>query len=86
MPKKDSTAPVGPPSYEEAFTRLEALVNSLESGDIPLAQLVAKFEEGHRLLRICQEHLHAAELKIEQLKLDETGAPVFAPFAEESQS
>ena len=54
---------------------------------MPLADLVAKFEEGHQLLKICQEHLHAAELKIEQLKPgDPTSPPAFAPFAEESES
>jgi exodeoxyribonuclease VII small subunit len=89
MPKK-STTPLAPGEtlpYEAAFARLEALVESLESGEVPLADLVAKFEEGHQLLKICQEHLHAAELKIEQLKPgDPTSPPAFAPFAEESES
>jgi exodeoxyribonuclease VII small subunit len=88
MAKKSATTPPsGPPaSYEEAFARLEALVESLESGEVSLADMVAKFAEGHAYLKICQEHLRAAELKIEQLKLDEAGQPAFAPFAEESES
>lgn len=73
-------------SYEDAFARLEILVDSLESGEVPLADMVAKFEEGHRLLKACQEHLHAAELKIEKLKLDDVGQAAFEPLDEESES
>jgi exodeoxyribonuclease VII small subunit len=84
MPKKPASASDTPP-YEEAFARLEALIESLESGEVSLAEMVAKFEEGHQLLKICQQHLHAAELRVEQLKLDGSGDPAFTPFAEESQ-
>ena len=89
MPKKPADAAPASgatPPYEEAFARLEALVESLESGEVSLADMVAKFEEGHKLLKICQERLRAAELKIEQLKLDDAGQAAFAPFAEESES
>jgi exodeoxyribonuclease VII small subunit len=84
MPKKPASASDTPP-YEEAFARLETLIDSLEGGDVPLAELVAKFEEGHKLLKICQQHLHAAELRVEQLKLDGSDQPAFTTFAEESQ-
>jgi exodeoxyribonuclease VII small subunit len=88
MAKKPTTPPAPGTTvpYEEAFQRLEALVESLESGEVSLAELVTKFEEGHKLLKICQAHLRAAELKIEQLKLDESGEAAFTPFAEESES
>ena len=52
------------------MSRLEALVQSMEDGQVPLAQLVTRFEEGMGLLLICQQHLREAELKIEQLKTD----------------
>ncbi|HVU37694.1 MAG TPA: exodeoxyribonuclease VII small subunit [Opitutales bacterium] len=85
--KTTATAPGDPAlSYEAAFARLEALVESLESGEVPLADMVAKFEEGHRLLKTCQEQLHAAELKIEKLKLDDAGQAAFEPLDEESES
>lgn len=48
--------------------RLEAIVDNMESGEIPLADLLAKFEEGSRLLAACEQRLKSAELKIEQLK------------------
>ncbi len=84
MPKKPASSPDSP-SYEEAFSRLESLIDSLESGEVSLADMVAKFEEGHRLLKICQHQLHAAELRVEQLKLDGSAQPALVPFAEESQ-
>jgi len=87
MPKKPaSTTPDASLPYEAAYARLEALVESLESGEVSLADLVAKFEEGHQLLKICQNHLRAAELKIEKLKIDDAGEPSFTPLDEESES
>lgn len=56
-------------SFEDALARLESIIESMESGDTPLADLVAKFEEGSKLLKVCQSSLKDAELKIEQLNL-----------------
>jgi len=66
-------------SFEAALTKLETIVESMESGDVPLADLLAKFEEGNRLLKVCEGRLKDAELKIEQLKKAKDGA-AFAPF------
>jgi exodeoxyribonuclease VII small subunit len=65
MPKEQT-----PPSFEDSIERLEILIESMESGDTPLADLVAKFEEGSKLLKDCQKQLKDAELKIEKLNLD----------------
>ena len=56
------------PTFEEALEKLEALVASMESGDVPLATLVEKFEEGSKLVKTCEERLKQAELKIEKLR------------------
>jgi exodeoxyribonuclease VII small subunit len=56
-------------SFEDALGRLESIIDSMESGDTPLADLVAKFEEGSTLLKVCQAKLKEAELKIEKLNL-----------------
>lgn len=56
------------PDFEESLERLETIVESMESGDIPLAELVSKFEEGNNLLIACQKRLKDAELKIDKLK------------------
>ncbi|MEI6861344.1 MAG: exodeoxyribonuclease VII small subunit [Verrucomicrobiota bacterium] len=70
-----------PPSFEDALAKLEAIVESMESGDVPLAALLAKFEEGTALLKICEARLKDAELKIEQLKQQKDGSAVLAPLA-----
>ena len=57
------------PTFEKSVERLEGLIQSMENGDTPLADLVAKFEEGSKLLNYCQAQLKEAELKIEQLNL-----------------
>ena len=57
------------PTFEKSVERLESLIQAMENGDTPLADLVAKFEEGSKLLNHCQAQLKEAELKIEQLNL-----------------
>lgn len=71
-------------SFENALERLEVLVDSLESGDIALADLVDKYEEGAKLLKHCNRKLTNAELKIEQLRMDGTTDPVAMPTDDES--
>ena len=67
-------------SFEDALGKLEAIVESMESGEVPLAELLAKFEEGTKLLKICETRLKDAELKIEQLKKQKDGTIVFEKF------
>lgn len=66
-------------SFESALGKLETIVESMESGEVPLAELLARFEEGSRLLKVCETRLKEAELRIEQLKKSKDGA-VFAKF------
>ena len=61
------------PSFEDALTQLEQIVESMESGEVPLAELLAKFEEGNKLLKLCESRLKDAELKIELLKKQKDG-------------
>lgn len=55
-------------SFEEALSRLEKIVQTLEAGGLTLEEAIALFEEGMGLARICSERLDAAELKISQLQ------------------
>ena len=64
--KKPASAS-GKEGFEAELKKLEQLVDSLESGTVSLDELVAKYEEGMRLLKSCQSSLQAAELRIEQL-------------------
>lgn len=54
-------------SFEEAFTQLEAVVQQLEAGDLPLDQAMALFERGMALATHCNARLDAAELRVQQL-------------------
>jgi exodeoxyribonuclease VII small subunit len=72
-------------SFETALTKLEAIVESMETGEVPLADLLAKFEEGNKLLRHCEGRLKEAELKIEQLKKERDGV-VFTKFETEREA
>ncbi len=67
-------------SFEGALTRLEAIVDSMEQGEVPLAELLAKYEEGSKLLKVCESRLKDAELKIEKLKKQKDGGAAFEPF------
>lgn len=71
--------------FEAALEKLETIVESMESGEVPLADLLAKFEEGNRLLKICESRLNDAELKIEQLKKQKDGSIAFEKFETERE-
>jgi len=73
------------PSFESALTQLESIVESMESGEIPLAELLAKFEEGNKLLKICETRLKDAEMKIEILKKQKDGV-AFTKFETSSEA
>ncbi len=66
-------------SFEAALTKLETIVDSMEQGEVPLAELLAKYEEGSKLLKVCEGRLKDAELKIAKLKKSKDGA-AFEPF------
>jgi exodeoxyribonuclease VII small subunit len=68
-------------SFEDALTQLESIVDAMESGDVPLAELMARFEEGSKLLKICETRLKDAEIKIELLKKQSDGSTSFPAFA-----
>ena len=72
-------------SFEAALAKHEDIVESMEAGDVPLADLLAKFEEGSKLLKTCETRLKDAELKIEQLKKSKDGA-VFTKFETEREA
>lgn len=72
-------------SFEAALARLEATVEAMESGEVPLAELLAKFEEGNKLLKQCEARLKEAELKIELLKKQKDGV-AFAKFETTSEA
>lgn len=68
-------------SYEDALKKLEAIVEAMEAGDLPLETLLAQFEEGTRLAKICQGKLEEAEVKIKQLEKSASGETALKPWA-----
>ena len=60
-------------SFEEAYKQLTDLVQKMESGELPLADSVAAYEQGIKLKAYCEQLLKEAELKIETLKISNTG-------------
>jgi exodeoxyribonuclease VII small subunit len=72
-------------SFESALSQLETIVETMESGDVPLAELLAKFEEGNKLLKVCEGRLKDAELKIELLKKQKDGV-AFTKFETSSEA
>lgn len=53
--------------FEDALRRLEAIVESLEQGNVSLDEAVGLYEEGIQLSKECAERLRASELKIKKL-------------------
>jgi exodeoxyribonuclease VII small subunit len=60
-------------SFEDALKKLEAIAEAMESEELPLENLLAKYEEGTRLARLCQEKLAEAETRIQQLEKNAVG-------------
>ena len=61
-------------TFEEALARLEVTVRLLESGNVPLDESLALFEEGISLVRLCNGKLDTAEQKVVKLKLSPNGS------------
>lgn len=53
--------------FEAAMAELEALVQRLEAGDLPLEDTLKQFERGVSLTRQCQDALRRAEQKVQLL-------------------
>ena len=69
--------------FEDALKKLEAIVDAMESEDLPLETLLGKYEEGTQLARMCQEKLAEAELKIQQLERNAAGEMKLKPLSSE---
>ena len=56
------------PTFEDAFKKLEEVVQKLEQGSLTLEQAIAVYEEGMRLVKIFNDRLNSAELKVTHLQ------------------
>jgi exodeoxyribonuclease VII small subunit len=80
------------PDFEQSLSELEALVQKLEQGDVPLEEALATFERGVSLTRQCQTALRSAQQKVEVLlgqsgkghsENGDDGDETLAPFADD---
>ena len=72
------------PSFEQSLARLEEIVRSMEGGELSLEDMMAGFEEGTGLVKLCTKRLNDVEKKIEKLvkKDGDVGTEPFAPETE----
>ena len=75
-------------NFETAMDRLEKIVEQMESGQLPLEDLIVRYEEGMNLVKVCQERLASAEQKIEIIARNNGKAVVkeFEPSAVEPRA
>src|SRR3954451_2473377 len=67
-------------NFERAMERLETIVDEMESGKMMLEELIVRYEEGMKLVGICQERLASAEKRIEIITRDHAGKAVVKEF------
>src|SRR5207247_9102251 len=67
-------------NFEGAMGRLEKIVEQMESGKLPLEDLIVRYEEGMNLVKVCQERLAKAEQKIEIIARNSAGKPEVKEF------
>lgn len=68
---KAATKTAAPISYEAALAELEQMVAQLESGQLPLDQLMAGYQRGAELLKFCRSKLDAVEQQISVIDGDQ---------------
>lgn len=88
MATKSSLLPAGagagkaklatPASYEAALLELEQLASQLESGQLPLDQLMSGYQRGAELIKFCRAKLEAIEQQISVIDGDQ-----LKPWAQE---
>ncbi len=63
-----TSAPAAPATYEQALAELDRLVQAMESGQLPLDQLLDSYKRGAELLQFCRGRLEAVEQQVQVLE------------------
>jgi exodeoxyribonuclease VII small subunit len=80
---KKTAAPTGDLpnlTFEQAIARLEHIVADMEAAELPLEDVLKRYEEGTRLVRLCAAKLDEAEKKIQILQKKADGSVQLEPF------
>ena len=67
-------------TFEKALARLEEIAAEMENGDLGLEKMVAAFEEGQKLVKLCSSKLNEVEKRIEMLVKKSDGTVGTEPF------
>jgi len=73
------------PTFEAAIGRLEAVVEEMGSDNLPLEDLIKRYEEGVRLIKVCEQKLKAVEKRVEILMDQTAGDAGLVPFDPEKK-
>jgi exodeoxyribonuclease VII small subunit len=60
--------PTAPADFESALTELDALVERMESGQLPLEEALVSYKRGMELLQFCHKTLNAAQQQVRILE------------------
>ncbi|MCH2602592.1 MAG: exodeoxyribonuclease VII small subunit [Pedosphaera sp.] len=85
MPAKAKKAANADISFEAAAEKLESIVEAMESEELPLEKLLVQYEEGTKLVKICESKLQAAEKRITQLEENLEGELATRPVTLEGE-
>lgn len=69
-------------SFEAALQELENLLKEMESGNLPLEELIARFERGNALSQYCRKKLDSLEKRIEVLVKDDGNNGEWGEFSD----
>src|ERR1700733_4301023 len=83
MATKTPSAKSSEENFESAMARLEAIVEQMESDKLPLEDLLTRYEEGVKLVKVCEDKLAAAEKRIEIITRNAAGEPQIEEFEPE---
>lgn len=75
MPADETASAIAAMSFETALAELEAIVDELERGQVPLERSIEIYERGQALRAQCDQLLKRAEARIEKLRLGPDGQP-----------
>lgn len=65
LPAQNASAPL---NFESALTELERIVETMEGGQLPLAESLAAYKRGAELLQFCQSALKDAQQQVQVLE------------------
>lgn len=76
----------GEPAFEAELARLEAIADRLETGALPLDQLMNGYEEGMQLAEKLQKQLERTRARLNEVKAGKDGNPSVKPSEIASQA